>query len=50
MSDVSWVRLLPEVGEPILHRLRLIETRELAVAASWCCSAVSGALWCATFV
>lgn len=33
MSDVSWVRLLPEVGEPILHRLRLIEARELAVAA-----------------
>lgn len=30
MSDLSWVRLLPEVGDPILLKLRLIEARELA--------------------
>lgn len=33
MSSMSWVRHLPEVGEPILIRLRMIEARELAMRA-----------------
>lgn len=33
MSDLSWLRFLPEVGRPILDRLTDIEARERAVAA-----------------
>lgn len=33
MSDLSWIKLLPEVGDPILLRLRMIEARELAMRA-----------------